>query len=79
MTFGLMDSTTNFLCCLLMWFCCFGSLNSQVPDFEDVNRPLPMPKEKIEEIKENLQHSHSSSASPVTPDADIKKSERVSE
>ncbi|CAM6083882.1 unnamed protein product [Calypogeia fissa] len=51
----------------------------RVPDFEDVNRPLPMPKQKIEGIKDTLRHSHSSPTTPTvrTPEADIVKSERV--
>ncbi|BBN06511.1 hypothetical protein MPTK1_3g21780 [Marchantia polymorpha subsp. ruderalis] len=52
----------------------------RVPDFDDVNRPLPMPKEKVGEIREHLQHA--SSTPPVTPtvptpELDIQKSERV--
>ncbi|KAL2634059.1 hypothetical protein R1flu_005538 [Riccia fluitans] len=51
----------------------------RLPDFDDVSRPLPMPKEKVGEIREHLQHVSSSpvNVTAPSPDLDMVKSERI--
>ncbi|KAL3693541.1 hypothetical protein R1sor_007192 [Riccia sorocarpa] len=51
----------------------------RLPDFDDLSRPLPMPKEKVGEIREHLQHVSSSPVNVTvpSPDLDMVKSERI--